>query len=47
MNEKNQKFYTNQLQAGLGLIEETKTLLTLWDEDITSSQLHEKALQSG
>ncbi|MDF9799773.1 hypothetical protein OKW21_005036 [Catalinimonas alkaloidigena] len=41
------KFYTTQLQAGLGLIEETKSLLSIYEPGLTSSQLHEKALESG
>ena len=39
--------YTTQLQAGLGLVEETKTLLKLWHPGMTASQLHQIALESG
>lgn len=39
--------YTTQLQAGLGLIEETKLLLSIYTSGITVSQLHETALESG
>jgi len=39
--------YTTQLQAGLGLIEETKTLLSIYTEGMTSTQLHSIALESG
>ena len=46
MNKQN-NFYTNQLQAGLGLVDETKILLELWEENITASELHKVALQSG
>ncbi len=42
-----QRAYTTQLQAGLGLIEETKLLLTIYDQDMTVSQLHETALSLG
>lgn len=39
--------YTTQLQAGLGLIEETKLLLTLYEPGMSSSQLYDVALASG
>lgn len=39
--------YTTQLQAGLGLVEETKTLLSLYEPGMTVNTLHEKALQAG
>lgn len=39
--------YTTQLQAGLGLINETKMLLELWTPGMTASQLYDAALQSG
>jgi hypothetical protein len=39
--------YTTQLQAGLGLIEETKLLLSIYTPEMTVPQLHEKALESG
>lgn len=43
---KNQ-FYTTQLQAGLGVIDETKTLLDLWESGMNSGQLFQSALDSG
>nr|WP_277279248.1 BrxA family protein [Thalassospira lucentensis] len=39
--------YTTQLQAGLGLVSETKTLLELWSPGMPVSELHSVALQSG
>lgn len=45
MNEN--KRYTTQLQAGLGLVDETKALLELWAPGMTSSQLLQVALKSG
>lgn len=39
--------YTTQLQAGLGLIEETKSLLAIYNSEMTVGQLHESALTSG
>ena len=39
--------YTTQLQAGLGLIEETKTLLGLWEPEMSVQQLYQKALEAG
>lgn len=41
------RFYTTQLQAGLGLIEETKRLLSLYEPGMSASRLSEKALASG
>ncbi len=41
------KPYTTQLQAGLGLVSETKTLLDLWSPGMSASQLHQAALESG
>lgn len=40
-------YYTTQLQAGLGLIEETKTLLTIYYPGMTGSELYSQALESG
>ena len=40
-------FYTTQLQAGLGLVDETKLLLSLYQKDLSANQLYEKALDSG
>ncbi len=42
-----QKRYTTQLSAGLGLIEETKSLLSIYNAGMTATQLHETALESG
>ena len=39
--------YTTQLQAGLGLIHETKTLLNLWQPGMSPTELKETALESG
>lgn len=39
--------YTTQLQAGLGLVNETKTLLELWAPGMSANQLQKVALESG
>lgn len=39
--------YTTQLQAGLGLVEETKLLLSLYEKGLPATQLCERALGSG
>jgi hypothetical protein len=39
--------YTTQLQAGLGLINETKTLLDIWSPDMSAAMLYQVALESG
>jgi hypothetical protein len=39
--------YTTQLQAGLGLVNETKTLLELWSPGMPAKRLQEVALSSG
>lgn len=39
--------YTTQLQAGLGLVNETRDLLGLWSPGVTAGQLHDIALHSG
>jgi hypothetical protein len=39
--------YTTQLQAGLGLVNETKALLALWSPGISAPQLQQVALESG
>jgi hypothetical protein len=39
--------YTTQLQAGLGLIEETKLLLSIYKPGMTVAQIHDTALESG
>lgn len=41
------KPYTTQLGAGLGLVIETKTLLELWSPGMSAAQLHQVALESG
>lgn len=41
------KPYTTQLQAGLGLVNETKTLLDLWAPGMAANQLQQIALESG
>ncbi len=42
-----QRYYTTQLQAGLGLIEETRQLLQVYQPGMTTVQLYEAALASG
>lgn len=39
--------YTTQLQAGLGLVNETRALFELWSPGMSASQLHDIALKSG
>ncbi len=39
--------YTTQLQAGLGMIEETRSLLELWNQGMEVPALNQAALQSG
>ena len=39
--------YTTQLQAGLGLIQETKVLLELWQPGMSTTALYQAALHSG
>ena len=39
--------YTTKLQAGLGLLAETRNLLNLWAEGMSRTKLHETALSSG
>lgn len=41
------RYYTTQLQAGLGLLEETKQLLQVYQPGMTPSQLYDAALASG
>lgn len=41
------RLYTTQLQAGLGLIDETKTLLELWQPGMNGNELKHVALASG
>ena len=42
-----QRYYTTQLQAGLGLLEETRQLLQVYQPGVSASQLYEAALASG
>lgn len=42
-----QRYYTTQLQAGLGLLEETRQLLQVYQPGMSASQLYEAALESG
>lgn len=42
-----QHYYTTQLQAGLGLLEETRQLLQAYQPGMSASQLYEAALASG
>ena len=39
--------YTTQLQAGLGLLDETKLLLSLYQPEMTVTELFDEALSSG
>ena len=39
--------YTTQLQAGLGMIDETRLLFSLWEPGLNASNLYQKALLSG
>ena len=39
--------YTTQLGAGLGLVDETKTLLDLWEPEMSANQLNHVALETG
>jgi hypothetical protein len=41
------KIYTTQLGAGLGLVEETKVLLSIYEPGMTVVQLYDLALSSG
>ena len=42
-----QRYYTTQLQAGLGLLEETKQLLQVYQPGMSAPQLYEASLASG
>lgn len=44
---KSENKYTTKLQAGLGLIEETRILLDLWEPGMQSTELYQIALNSG
>lgn len=39
--------YTTKLQAGLGMLVETRNLLDLWSENMSTEQLNQAALESG
>ncbi|MFH2063611.1 MAG: DUF1819 family protein [Pseudomonadota bacterium] len=41
------KLYTTQLQAGLGVIDETRMILNLWQPGMKTSELYQAALDSG
>lgn len=41
------RLYTTQLQAGLGLIEETRTLLDIWQPHMSANDLFKHALERG
>jgi len=43
----NQRYYTTQLQAGLGLMEETKQLLDVYQPGMSAPALYDAALASG
>ncbi|WP_439146108.1 BrxA family protein [Vibrio sp.] len=40
-------FYTTQLQAGLGLVDETQVLLDKWQPGMVTQDLYQEALDSG
>ncbi|MCL6557621.1 MAG: DUF1819 family protein [Firmicutes bacterium] len=44
---KKELLYTTRLGAGLGVIEETRTLLKIWKPGMTAAQLFQYALDSG
>lgn len=41
------RYYTTQLQAGLGLLDETRQLLQVYQPGMSAAQLYEAALKSG
>lgn len=47
MREISKEPYTTKLGAGLGLVPETKILLDLWQEGMSSKDLYREALESG
>lgn len=47
MMNKKERLYTTQLQAGLGLIEETKLILSIYEFGMSVAELHETSLKSG
>ena len=40
-------YYTTQLQAGLGLVNETQLLLGIWQQGMSTTDLFQTALDSG
>jgi len=42
-----ESIYTTQLQAGLGLVDETRQLLQLWEPGMSAALLYDLALRSG
>lgn len=42
-----QRKYTTQLQAGLGMVDETRALLDLWTPAMTAAHINQVALESG
>lgn len=42
-----ERAYTTQLQAGLGMVDETEVLLDLWEPAMSATQLYQVALDSG
>ncbi len=44
---KQTRMYTTQLQAGLGLIQETRLLLGIWEAGMSTGEVYQKALHSG
>lgn len=42
-----QRYYTTQLQAGLGLLDETRQMLQVYQTGMNATQLYEAALASG
>jgi hypothetical protein len=47
MTQQTKPIYNIQLSAGLGLLDETRSLLDLWEPGMSPSALHEAALASG
>jgi hypothetical protein len=47
INKTKKSYYTTRLQAGLGLIEETKALLSIYEPYMDVQELHAKSLESG
>jgi hypothetical protein len=47
MTQETESTYNSQFAAGLGLLDETRSLLDLWEPGMSPSALHEAALLSG